>query len=222
MTAGGSVLGIDTSGRIGSVALLSDSPREERFEEGMIHGVAVAPAVERLLADAGLGASDLDLVAVGRGPGSYTGVRVGVAFAKTLALAAGVPVVGVPSFDAVAANAPADRVTAVVRNARRGAFYLAVYDEGPVPRADVDLVPWEEARDRLPADALVLGDAAETHADFLSGDGREFGGRDDGEAWALTVARLGADRPQDDVHGLSPIYLRMPLAEEQRREKDGV
>jgi len=225
VTRRGAVLGIDTSGRTGSVALLSGDVREERFEEGMIHGVAMAPAVKRLLAEAGLAARDLDLITVGRGPGSYTGVRVGVAFAKSLAFSAGVPIVGVSSFDAIAANAPADRVTAVVRNARRGAFYLAVYDPGVVPRIEVDLVPWEDARDRLPGDALVLGDATETHADFLSGDGRELGRKDDGEAWALTIARLGADRretaPVDDVHGLSPIYLRMSEAEERLREKDG-
>jgi len=219
------VLGIDTSGVTGSVGLTGADPREERFEEGMIHGVAVAPAVSNLLRRAGIGAGDLDLIAVGLGPGSYTGVRVGVSFAKTLAFAAGVPVVGVSSFDAMAANAPPDRVVACVRNARRDALYVALYDPGAVPRGNLRLVPVLEARGTLPADALILGDAAESHGEYLSGDGREFGDPSDGHAWALTVARLGGARQAaagaDDVHALAPIYLRMSEAEEKFREMEG-
>jgi len=216
------VLGIDTSGRTGSVGLTGAAPSEERFEEGMIHGVAVAPGVDGLLLAAGITAADLDLIAVGLGPGSYTGVRVGVAFAKTLAFAADVPVVGVSSFDAMALNAPADRVVACVRNARRGAFYVALYDRGGVPRGNLGLVPFEDARGILPPDALILGDAAESHGEFLSGDGREFGDPGDGNAWALTVAGLGRAKLEasgaDDVHSLAPVYLRMSEAEERLQD----
>jgi len=80
-------------------------------------------------------------------------------------------------------------------------------------------------RDALPADALILGDAAESHGDFLSGDGREFGDPRDGEARALTVARLGAAKFRasgaDDVHALAPVYLRLSEAEERLSTKEG-
>jgi tRNA threonylcarbamoyladenosine biosynthesis protein TsaB len=223
------VLGIDTSGMVGSVALLvaaddgATDTREERFEEGMIHGVALGPSVAALLDAAGIEPSGLDLVAVGTGPGSYTGVRVGVSFGKTFAFAANLPVIGVPSFDAIARNAPEDRVVAVVRNARRDALYVGIHE--PDGSGELDLVPVEKVRERLPADALVLGDATESHPEILSGDGREFGAKEDGECRAVEVARLGAarfaERGADETHALAPIYLRMSEAEERAKERDG-
>jgi tRNA threonylcarbamoyl adenosine modification protein YeaZ len=225
------ILGIDTSGMVGSVALRltrddgTVDEREERFEEGMIHGVALGPSVASLLDAAGLSSFELTLVAVGTGPGSYTGVRVGVSFGKTLAFAAGVPVIGVPSFDAMATNAPAGRVVACVRNARRDALYVGLYEPDGTPRGDVALVPVNAVKDLLPADALVLGDATLSHADFLSGEGREFGDPAAGECPARVVARLGAERfagsGADDTHALAPIYLRMSEAEERAKETDG-
>jgi tRNA threonylcarbamoyladenosine biosynthesis protein TsaB len=222
------VLGIDTSGEAGSVALLGPggSPAvEEVFTEGVIHGVALAPSVADLLARSGLAAKDLSLVAVGTGPGSYTGVRVGVAFAKSLAFAAGVPAVGVSSLDAMAENAGPDRPVVCARDGRRGTLYLAVYRPGPARDGEVRLVRHEDVAGLLPAGALVLGDAAERFPDLLSGGGRTLGDPSLARSSALAVARLGRRAAEahgtEDVHDLSPVYLRPSEAEERLSGKDG-
>jgi len=221
------VLGLDTSGDVGSVALHSpgedDRDRERVFEAGLIHGVALAPAVREILDESGRGPRDLGLVAVGTGPGSWTGVRVGVAFAKSLAFFAGVPAIGVPSLDAIAAEAPPGEVVACVRDARRDALYVGVYRDG-VREGDLRLVPAAEIGRALPAGALVLGDAGERYGDLLSGEGRRLGDRAASRSGARAVARLGLEafrrRGPDDVHDLAPVYLRLSEAEERLEGKD--
>lgn len=221
------VLGIDTSGSSGSVALLSPRAEvEEVFERGLIHGVALGPAVQSVLDRAGAGIEDVTLIAVGTGPGSYTGVRVAVAFAKTLAFARGLPVVGVPSFDALAAGAPPGRTVVCVRDARRDALYYAAYrpgPDGPEVTVPLRLLALDELEGVLPEEALVIGDAVDRFGDLLSGDRRELGGVDLWESRASIVARLGEAlfrrRGTDEVHDLSPVYLRLPEAEERLRAR---
>ena len=216
----GAILGIDTSGAAGSVAvLLGETQREIVFSEGLIHGVALAPNVARILAEAGVAPDGLRGIGVGLGPGSYTGVRVGVAFAKTLAFATGVPVAGVSSLRAMAGGAPDDRTIVCVRDARRGTLYLEIYGPGRRPERPLSLVTLDEVTALLPPGALVIGDATERFADLLSGDGRDLGGAELGRSSATVVARLARDEWERgvtvDVHDLSPIYLRPSEAEER-------
>ena len=219
----GPVLGIDTSGTVGSVALQSSTMQlEEVFEKGLIHGVALAPAVNSLLEEATLALTDVASVAVGLGPGSYTGVRVGVTFAKSLAFATGLPVVGVSSLDAMAENAPPGSRVVCVRDARRESLYVRAYRreaDGAAAETPLRLLPLDGIRDVLPADSLGIGDAIERFADLLSGDGRTLGERDLWRTSAVAVARIGArrieERGPEDAHELSPIYLRASEAEER-------
>src|SRR5262249_58439682 len=128
-------LAMDTSGDVASVALVRyeeggrDVLGAETLSTGMRHGVDLFPALERLLRGASVAARDVGLVAVGTGPGSYTGLRVGVTAARAFAYAAGAELLGVPSCDAWAAAAPLDaRPLAVVLDARIRAVYLAQYE----------------------------------------------------------------------------------------------
>ena len=232
MNRSGFTLGIEISGTRGSVALLppgdSASAHEELFEKGMIQGVALAPTVKELLDRAGIKAMDLSLIAVGVGPGSYTGVRVGVAFAKTLAVTTDVPIVGVSSLDAIAGNAPADCGGVIAaRDARRRTLYVATYVSaagGVRPDRPLALLPLDGIADQLPADALVLGDAITDFGEHLSGNGRTFGDPELWHAGALTVARLGRESggepTRESAHELAPIYLRRSEAEEKWAERE--
>ena len=98
------VLGIETSAARGGVALARDGrPLAGRtFEKGLVHGREVAPAIELALEEAGISLKQIDVIAVDVGPGSYTGVRVGVATAKTLAWALEARLAAVVSLDALA------------------------------------------------------------------------------------------------------------------------
>src|SRR5688572_6886733 len=103
------VLAIETSGPRGSVALLEDERLiiELEHDQPNAHAERILPLVERALASAGFDRTSLDRLAVGVGPGSFTGLRVGIALAEGLALGLGIPIVGVPSLRAMAAAAPA-------------------------------------------------------------------------------------------------------------------
>lgn len=226
------VLALDVSGAAGSVALVSFHPdgaevsaAEEPLAQGFVHGVELAPAAARLLGKAGIAAKDLSLVACGVGPGSWTGVRVGVAFAKSLAFAARVPLFGVPSFDAIAAGLPAGRDVAVVRDARRDAVYLGLYPAGRTePRAagGIRLVSPAEADRAIPDGALLVGDGPARHP-LLLGRGRSVADAA-GEVPAAAVARIARARIAREgptpPHDLTPLYLRPSEAEERadRRE----
>jgi tRNA threonylcarbamoyladenosine biosynthesis protein TsaB len=96
----------------------------ERIPPDVRRGRDLVPAVARLLAARGLAPGDLHLVACGVGPGSFTGIRIGIATAATLAFAAGAPVLDVPSLHGVAANAPeAFEHVAVLLDARQGRVF---------------------------------------------------------------------------------------------------
>src|SRR5262249_21315007 len=123
------------------------------------------PAIRDLLREAGLDVRAIDVFAVGLGPGSYTGLRVGLTAAKVLAYAAGRPLVGFDSLEAIARNAPDDatRVT-VVADAQRGALYSAAFGRdapgGPLlRRTQTGVEPIAAWAARLSPGTLVLGPA---------------------------------------------------------------
>src|SRR5579864_6796161 len=127
------VLGIESSGTRGGVALLeSGQVRGTRFfEKGMVHGREIAPAIQSLLDGLGWPPDALDLIACDLGPGSYTGLRVGLAAAKGLALALARPLIGVASLDALAEAAQGRApVLCPAIDAKWEQIYGAVYVDG--------------------------------------------------------------------------------------------
>jgi tRNA threonylcarbamoyladenosine biosynthesis protein TsaB len=207
------VLSIETSGPVGGVALLEgDAVLEERlFGKGMVHGRDLAPAVERLWAAHGRA---LDLVAVDIGPGSYTGLRVGLAAAKGLCLALGVPILGVVSLDAMAEAARGQApVLCPVLDAKWDQFYGAIYAPHRVSELLAEK-PEEFAR-RVPADAVVFGGALPKYAALFAP--RRTLGAEFAQPRPSVVARLAARDfaagRRDDARTLVPLYLRKTEAE---------
>ncbi|HVP58771.1 MAG TPA: tRNA (adenosine(37)-N6)-threonylcarbamoyltransferase complex dimerization subunit type 1 TsaB, partial [bacterium] len=127
------VLGIETSGGIGGFALVDDTQlvAEEVADIMGHHLERGSDMIESILTGAGLGVSDLEGIAVSLGPGSFTGLRVGLALAKGLAVGAGLALAGVPTLDAIAEGLrEAEGMVVVVRDARRGEVYFAAYRAG--------------------------------------------------------------------------------------------
>jgi tRNA threonylcarbamoyl adenosine modification protein YeaZ len=184
---------------------------------GKGHAEYLMTTIDAALAAAGCGYGDLGLLAVATGPGSFTGVRVGVATSRGLALALKIPAVGVGTLDAIAAEAaaahPGRRVLAAI-DAGRGELYVAFYDElakliyGPVVTTigtALDL-----ARQNLP---VLAGSAARQIAAGLAPLPVEIG-PETATADIATFAGLAAARgagPQPPV----PLYLREPDAKPQ-------
>jgi tRNA threonylcarbamoyladenosine biosynthesis protein TsaB len=142
------ILGIETSSLRGSVALVDgDRCVCLEHERENAHGESMLPLVERALASAGWARGQIERIAVGTGPGSFTGLRVGIALAQGLAEGLGVPLFGVPSLKAIALAVPAHRRGArcVLVDARRGELFLAAYDAEGTELLPVRLVPSIEA-----------------------------------------------------------------------------
>jgi tRNA threonylcarbamoyladenosine biosynthesis protein TsaB len=222
-------LAIETSSNVGSIACTCHARIvcERVFREGLAHGRDLVIEMERCLRDAEWDKRDIELVAVSVGPGSYTGLRVGVAAAKTLAFTLGVPVIPVCSLDVIAENGPrtADYV-AVVVDARRTQVYAALYanvgllffrEEGPL-LAD----PAEFAR-RLPRPTYVAGDALEKYRDAFTLSGLEHLPGKASRPSAANTGLLGEKAyilgERVDIHAIQPLYMRLPEAEEKWRNR---
>ncbi|RLA79201.1 MAG: tRNA (adenosine(37)-N6)-threonylcarbamoyltransferase complex dimerization subunit type 1 TsaB, partial [Deltaproteobacteria bacterium] len=116
------VLGIETSTDMGGVALVEDGVLRAEWTWNLPrgHSVRLIPAVEAVLKGLDWRVEDLDGVAVGVGPGSFTGLRIGLATAKGFALALGKPIVGIPSLDAMVYGLPSSRPLCAITDAKRG------------------------------------------------------------------------------------------------------
>ncbi len=181
------------------------------------HAEALMPMLEDALAEAGIGYGDMDRFVVTVGPGTFTGVRVGVAAVRGFALATGRPAIGITTLEALAATAfLRERVPLLVAmDARRDEVYAQTFDERGAPTSEPMVVGVEALLARVPADVTaVFGSAAEMVAKAAEGTGRILRPLGtDAAPDPLALARLGAARaPEGPVR---PLYLRPPDARPQ-------
>ncbi|QED30165.1 tRNA (adenosine(37)-N6)-threonylcarbamoyltransferase complex dimerization subunit type 1 TsaB [Microvenator marinus] len=170
------VLALDTSSKIQTIALVRGQNLLERRQHlaNNNHAASLLKNISQTLESHGLSVADLDLISVGLGPGSFTGLRVGLANAKALALSAGVAVVGVSSLAAMARPVWAARreVTVALADARRNECYISVLDEDfQLVQADKALSPTECAntiRRLAEASAVsVVGPGLDAYSKFF-------------------------------------------------------
>lgn len=205
------VLGLDTCLAACSVALLRDGEPLGWLSEPTARGhqERLAPMTRDLMAAANLEFAALDRIGVSVGPGSFTGLRVGLAFAKGLAFALRRSCVGVGTLEALAAGLETGGPRAAAIDAGRGRVYIQMFD-GPVSLSGPDILPLETAAARLvevfAASVVVLTGPG---ADLLAGS--LPGGRIHVQATPdpRTVARLAAAAPLAPPR---PLYLRPPDA----------
>ncbi len=150
------LLAIDTAAPRLQLALLRDD-RVDTLVEDMSTGQAerIFPAIAELLGRNGTTYADLTRIAVTTGPGSFTGLRIGLSAARGLALALSGPVIGVPSLFALSLNAQCDPV-AVLLDAKRGEAYVQTFSGPGIPIRDAALLPMEDARALVPPNAGLI------------------------------------------------------------------
>lgn len=212
------VLGIDVSGPAGGAALVgTPGPAAvETIPPAIRRGRDLVPRIERMLGAAGLAPGDLDLIACGVGPGSFTGIRIGIATAAALAYAAQVPVLDIGSLHGIAAGAPAEAEHVLVAlDARRGRVFAGLFRRGAAVGAYRNAEPAALAAE-LAADTWVMGDAREAYPEIF----RCYPGTADAPVRPDAIARLGAarfergERKRPDE--LRPLYLRLSDPEIRR------
>lgn len=169
------ILGIETATLAGGVALISDLGliAEYRLHVEIRHSERLLVAIDHILTESQTGLSDLDAIAISIGPGSFTGLRVGLATAKGLVIGAEKPMVVVPTLEAMAAAFPyAKMPVAAFLHARRDEVFWALFDLGEgFPRRllpDSAASP-QEALDRIgdAGEVLFVGDGAVKHRDLI-------------------------------------------------------
>ncbi|MEM7361258.1 MAG: tRNA (adenosine(37)-N6)-threonylcarbamoyltransferase complex dimerization subunit type 1 TsaB [Pseudomonadota bacterium] len=127
-TAGVNILALETATSACSVALVNEDRVFQREQIGNnIHSQVLLVMVQEVLQEAGISVADLDAVAAGQGPGSFTGLRIGVGVAQGLAYGAGCPMIGISSLDALAAQANSSGKLIAGIDARMGEIYWCVY-----------------------------------------------------------------------------------------------
>jgi tRNA threonylcarbamoyladenosine biosynthesis protein TsaB len=217
------VLAIDTALAACSAAVLDTAyggiVASESLPMTRGHAEALMPLVQRLMDAAELSFSDIDRIAVTTGPGSFTGLRVGIAAARGLALAAGKPVVGLSTLSAYAApHMAADDLIPVVAaiDARHAHVYLQVFSPGGRTYSAARLAPLHEAvRAAAETSACIVGSAAQAVADGLSVADAPPAAVDARPAPDIAwVARMGAVMPESQSPP-KPQYLRAPDAQPQ-------
>ncbi len=127
------ILAIESSGNVASAAVAEDSKilAEYTVNIGKTHSQTLLPMIDRVLTDAEMSVNDVSAIAVSRGPGSFTGLRIGSATAKGLAASAGIPIADVPTLEALAVGVgnAGGRLICPVIDARRNEVYTALYEE---------------------------------------------------------------------------------------------
>ncbi|MDQ1709089.1 MAG: tRNA threonylcarbamoyladenosine biosynthesis protein TsaB [Frankiaceae bacterium] len=208
------ILAFDTSTPAVTVAVLRDDDvlAEQQHVDGRRHGEVLAPSIADALASAELTLRDVDFVAVGNGPGPFTGLRVGLVTARSLSHALGIPAYGVCSLDALAAAAGAGDVF-VATDARRREVYWARYRDG-VRTAGPDVA---RPADVEPGAITRIGHGVSVYADLL-GPLAAAAPLYPPAAWIgrLVGRSLRAGAEPDEV---SPLYLRRPDAEVPKAPK---
>jgi len=219
------VLAIDTTTDACSVAVTGAAGAADRSEMlGRKHAEALVPMIIDVMHEAGMDFQDLNLLAVTVGPGSFTGLRVGLATARGIALATTLPCLGLTTFDAVMAScaswldARAYDGVLIAMDTRRGDVYAQVFDVAGEPVTEPFVGPFEDLISRLPAGSpagslAVAGDAAALAARHLGERGRAIDVLPVSYPQPRDLAALAARRWRagDLTHEQpKPFYLRAP------------
>lgn len=214
------ILAIDTSNNTMSVAIIDGDNvlGEMTSNVKKNHSVRLMPSIDNLCKECGLKSNDIEKVVVANGPGSYTGVRIGVTIAKTIAWSLNIPVTAVSSLEVLAANVKDNKYIVPIFDARRGQVYTGLYKKNKMIKEDriVMLEVWLEELSLLNDEVIFVGSDITLHKDMIREKLSEkalFADVSLHNPRASELALLGKDRENVDTHKLVPNYIRLAEAE---------
>ena len=224
------ILAFESSARPASVALLRDGQLLSQYSQcsQLTHSRTLLPMAEDMLKNAELTLDDVDLFAVAHGPGSFTGIRIGVSTVKGLAWASDKPCVGVSTLEAMAWHGlAAGGLICPVMDARRSQVYNALFEirDGKPARLTEDRpISLEELAAELASydwPVFLVGDGAELTAKALAAAGLPYTVAPENLRWqsAWGVAMAAQDKTPGSADTLLPVYLRLSQAERERQAR---
>lgn len=225
------ILALESSAKAASVALMEDENLIAQYSQcsGLTHSRTLLPMLEDMLKNTEKKIADVDLIAVAHGPGSFTGIRIGVSTVKGLAWAAQKSCVGVSTLEAMAWHgASSGGLICPVMDARRSQVYNALFeiddDARPKRLTEDRAISLSELAQELRADGrepLLVGDGAKLTHDYLTQAGLACRMAPANlvyqSAWGVGMAAL--DKKPGNADDLLPVYLRLSQAERERQER---
>lgn len=220
------ILAIDTSTNIGSVALVESEKGilgEITINNRTTHSEMIMKMIDTLLDISKVDRKKIEKIAVGIGPGSFTGIRIGVAVAKGLAYSLDIPIVGVNELEILASNYSGDGKIISMIDARKERVFYGIYKRENGKLKDLDIKgadSLEEVLKEVDEKVVCIGDGAIVNREKIVGIlGEKVEILDDylNIPRATILAKLGEER-EDNIYTLEPVYLAKSQAE---REKNG-
>ncbi len=221
------ILALDTSGRMASCCLYEDGKkRSSCFKDSQLqHSRTILPICEQMLKEQNVSLDDIDAFAACIGPGSFTGIRIGVAIIKGFALAGGKPAAGVSSLEAAAAAVPENGLICSIIKAREDEYYYGFFrrnDMGFFRICPDGCLTGSELKTLLyGADWLLCGDGV---SDFLAGNPcqrvRDTKVVQSAEGVAMCAWDLANCGGLEDAGEVNPLYLKKTQAERMREENN--
>ena len=224
------ILAFESSAKAASVALCRDGHLVSQYSQcsGLTHSRTLLPMAEDMLKNAELTLRDVDLIAVAHGPGSFTGIRIGVSTVKGLAWAGDKPCVGISTLEAMAWHGlAAGGVVCPVMDARRSQVYNALFEirdgrpQRLCPDRPIALAELAEDVKKLDAPVFLVGDGAAITKAFFDAQGIPCRVAPENLLWqdAWGVAMAAMDKEPGNADSLLPVYLRLSQAERERQER---
>ena len=225
------ILAFESSAKAASVALVKDGKLLAQSSQvsGLTHSRTLLPMAEDMLKNAELSIKNVDAFAVAHGPGSFTGIRIGVSAVKGLAWAADKPCVGVSTLEAMAWHGvAAGGYVCPVMDARRNQVYNAIFkiENGKPVRVTEDrAIALSELKEELLAlgeKVFLVGDGTEITARYFDAENIPYTAAPENLLWqsAWAVAMAAQDKPLGSADDLVPVYLRLSQAERERLERE--
>ncbi len=231
------ILGLDTSSLMTTCAVMDGDNLIGEFSLAldMSHSEALVPMIKSLLDNLNLRVRDLDAFGVAIGPGSFTGLRIGLASAKAFAHASNKPIIGVSSLKALALNVQGHKLVVPMMDARRDRVFTGIYDlskESPqtiLQDSAISVLDLINLLDKHEGNIYLVGDGANKYKDiFISNlkDRLNFLPGHLNLSRASSTCLLAMERLQasdvDNIYTLSPEYLRDSQAQRMKKKKDGI
>ena len=213
------ILAFDTSTGIFSISLKTDQNRFDfSCDMGFKHSETLVTEIELFLKRGDLSVSDLDLIVCPRGPGSFTGLRIGMATAKGLSLGSGIPMVTVPTMDMIAYGFDYfEGIVVPIIDARKKRFYTAVFSKGDKISDNLDLTPEEistilKEHERI----LLTGPDVLEFSKYMDTNKKIYIDKLNNKSWSGNLIDLGIKQYKEfgaSIDSEGPLYLRRSEAE---------
>lgn len=218
------ILGMDTSSANACVALMNDEKiiGEYTVSHDRTHSQIIMPMLDDMMKKCGVALEDVDVFAVATGPGSFTGLRIGISTVKTFAQVLKKPIVGISSLESLAANVTYDGFVCPIADARRDRVYNAVYKSGECivePR----VTPVAELADELgDKNVMFLGDGMLKYGDLILNSSPELFtaapvhlNMQNASSLCACAYKRALKGDFDNLYSLEPMYLRKSQAERE-------